>query len=427
MFLRATLQRNLALVETAAGLHRSRDIGPNTFVIDIDRVVENARLISETAASLNLRLHAMTKQQGRNPFLAMAAIAGGIPDAVTVDAAEARVMNLHGIPLGHVGHLVQLPARDTDEIVGMGPGAVTVFSVEAARRTGAAAVRQGRTQDTLLRVWKPGDFIYPGQEGGFRTDEAIEAARRIAALPGVRIAGVTSFPCLLWDEEAGEVRETGNLASVVDVAQALRGELGAELTEINAPGVTAAGTLATLARHGATHGEPGSSLTAHTPLHAAGDQPETPGMVYVSEVASVDGELTRCFGGGFYARSRLREAAIVDRSGDLRVVPARPLPAEVIDYYGTLETSGAAPEVGDSVVFAFRSQVFVGRCQVAAVGGIASGRPELLGIFDQHGNLLGRDQLPVAANAARDAVAGRWAGYLRANDLGSPAISGGRA
>jgi predicted amino acid racemase len=425
VFLRATLQRNLALIETAAGLHRSGEIGPNTFVIDIDRVLQNAQLISSSASELGIRLHAMTKQQGRNPFLALAAVAGGIPDAVTVDVPEARVMHLHGIPLGHVGHLVQVPERDTDEIVGMSPGAVTVFSVEAARRTGEAAARLGRTQDVLLRVWKPGDFIYPGQEGGFRTDEAVVAARRIVELPGVRISGVTSFPCLLWDDEAGDVRETGNLASVVEVAQALRGELAAELTEVNAPGVTAAGTLAMIARRGATHGEPGSSLTAHTPLHVAGEQPETPGMVYVSEVASVDGGFARCFGGGFYARSRVREAAIVDRSGELRVVPAVPLPPEVIDYYGTLET-GAAPAVGDTVVFAFRSQVFVGRCQVAAVGGIATGRPEVLGICDQHGNLLGTDQLPVGAGSARELVADRWGSYLAGKELGSRAVTGGR-
>ena len=427
MFLRATLQRNRALVETAAGLHRSGQIGPNTFVIDLDRVLENARLIATAAASLGLRLHAMTKQQGRNPFLALAAVAGGIPDVVTVDVSEARVMHLHGIPLGHVGHLVQVPERDTDEIVRMSPGAVTVFSLEAARRIGESAARLGRKQDVLLRVWKPGDFIYPGQEGGFHTDDAVATGRRIAALPGVRIAGVTSFPCLLWDDEVGEVRETGNLASVVEVAQALRDDLGAELTEVNMPGVTAAGTLAMIARHGATHGEPGSSLTAHTPLHANGDEPETPGMVYVSEVASVDGNLARCFGGGFYARSRLREAAILDRTGDLRVVPATPLPPEVIDYYGTLETGPSSPAVGDSVVFAFRSQVFVGRCQVAAVGGIATGRPTLLGICDQHGNLLGTDQLPVGAEAAREEVAGRWGDYLETIAVDSPAIAGGMA
>jgi hypothetical protein len=81
------------------------------------------------------------------------------------------------------------------------------------------------------------------------------------------------------------------------------------------------------------------------------------------------------------------------------------LPAEVIDYYGWLTLDGGrAPDVGDPVVFAFRSQVFVGRCQVAAVAGLASGAPRLLAVCDQHGNVLGQDQLPVGEQRAREIV-----------------------
>jgi len=57
-------------------------------------------------------------------------------------------------------------------------------------------------------------------------------------------------------------------------------------------------------------------------------------------------------------------------------------------------------------VFAFRSQVFVGRCQVAAVAGLASDSPRVVGICDQHGNVLGEDQLPVGTERARAIVAG---------------------
>lgn len=408
MFLDATLRRNPALVDIAVELHRVGEIGPNTFVLDVDAVSENARLISSRAAELGLRLHVMTKQQGRNPFMAMAALAGGIPTAVAVDVPEARLLRLHDVPLGHVGHLVQVPARDSDEVIGMEPGVVTVFSVQAARRLDEAARRAGRTQGLLMRVWKPGDSIYPGQEGGFRLGEVAGAARDILRLRNVRIAGVTSFPCLMWDEEAREVRETGNLATVEAAAEILRGELDLPLSEINAPGVTAAGTLALIKRRGATHGEPGSSLTAHTPLHAAGDQPEIPGMVYVSEVASVSRERACCFGGGFYARSRLSKALLIDRNGGRRMVSALRPPAEWIDYYGSLETGRARPNVGDTVVFAFRSQVFVGRCQVAAVAGVSDRRPRLLGTCDQHGNVLGPDQLPLNPDQARQQVRERW-------------------
>jgi predicted amino acid racemase len=408
VFLDATLRRNPGLVDAAIELHRRGAIGPNTFVIDIDTAVDNARALAAEADRLGLRLHAMTKQQGRNPIFALAAILGGVPDIVAVDVPEARLLALHGLPLGHVGHLVQVPARDTDEVVGLAPRALTVFSTTAARRVSEAATKVDRRQDVLLRVWKPGDFLYPGQEGGFRLDDVAAAAREIATLSGVRIAGVSSFPCLAADAD-GVVAPTGNLGSVITAAAILRDDLGLEVREVNAPGVTSTGTLSMIAAVGATHGEPGSALAGNTPLHV-GDQPERPAMVYLSEIASIDGDRAYCFGGGFYARSRLKRGLLV-HGDDRRLVQAPALPPEVIDYYGTLELDGAAAEVGDAVVFAFRAQAFVGRCQVAAVGGMSTARPEVLGTTDQHGNLLGPDQLPMAPDAAARAVRDRWAAY----------------
>lgn len=410
MFLAATLRRNPGLIDAAIGFHQAGMIGPNTFVIDIDQVVDNARAIVDEAGRLGLRLHAMTKQHGRSPYVGLAALYGGIADIVAVDVSEARLLAGHGLPIGHVGHLVQVPSRDVDEMVAIAPGAMTVFSVTAAERISAAATRAGRRQDILLRVWKPGDFLHPGQDGGFRVADVLAAARQITRLPGVRIAGVTSFPCIAADE-SGSAMPTGNLDSVMNAAGMLREVLGLELREINAPGVTTSATLHLVADRGATHAEPGSALAGNTPLHV-GDQPEVPAMVYVSELAAIEGQRAYCFGGGFYARSRLQRGLLI-AGGRRQLVDAPMLPPEVIDYYGTLDLGPVRASVGDSVVFAFRAQAFVGRCQVAAVTGVGTGSPEILGITDQHGNLLGRDQLPVGADAARAIVADRWASYHR--------------
>ena len=262
MFLEATMRRNPQLVDAAVELHRNELISPNTFLIDIDRVIANAGIIQARAAELGVGLHMMTKQQGRNPFLALAARHAGISTAVAVDMSEARILHRHGIPLGHVGHLVQVPARETAEALAMQPQAITVFSMAAAQRISQAAAGTGQVQDILLRVWKPGDFVHPGQEGGFRLGEVEAAAKRISDLPGIRIAGVTSFPCLLWDEDSQAVRPTGNLASATEAADLLRSNLGIDVTQVNTPGVTSATTLQLIADAGATHGEPGSALTA---------------------------------------------------------------------------------------------------------------------------------------------------------------------
>jgi predicted amino acid racemase len=417
MFLDATLARNAGLVDAAIELHRSGRIRPNTFVVDIDRVADNAAAIAAAGRSTGLTLQAMTKQQGRDPFVALAARLGGIGGAVAVDVPEARVLHLHGIPIWHVGHLVQVAAADTDDVLAMEPRAVTVFSEEAARRTGEGAIRLGRVQDVLLRVWRPGDYLHPGQEGGFRLDELGPAAERIVRLPGVRVAGVTSFPCFLWQADEALVRPTGNLESVREAARLLRDDLGLELSQVNMPGVNCAATLPLVAAAGGTHAEPGSALAGQTPLHAVSPaEPEIPAMVYVSEVASVEADRAYCFGGGFYARSRIRRALVAGSHGRA-LVTAPQLPPEAIDYYGPLDTSAIdRPAVGDSVVFAFRSQIFVGRCQVAAVAGIGRGSPEVLGICDQHGNLLGEDQLPVGSGDAARLVGEVWASYLASRE-----------
>jgi predicted amino acid racemase len=420
VFLEATMRRNPQLVDAAVELHRNELISPNTFLIDIDRVIANAGIIQARAAELGLGLHMMTKQQGRNPFLALAARHAGIGTAVAVDMSEARVLHRHGIPLGHVGHLVQVPARETAEALAMRPQAITVFSVAAAQRISQAAAGTGQVQDVLLRVWKPGDFVHPGQEGGFRLDQVEAAAKTISDLPGIRIAGVTSFPCLLWDEDSQAVRPTGNLASATESAELLRSNLGISVTQVNTPGVTSATTLQLIADAGATHGEPGSALTGSTPPNAVRDEPETPAFVYVSEVSAVDGDNAYCFGGGFYARSRLARALLADRHGNRQVRPTQPLPPEVIDYYGPVAVDAQhRPSVGDTVVFAFRSQAFVGRCHVAAVSGLAGGQPRVMGICDQGGNVLGPDSLPLSGADAAVAVAEEWRRYLSGTQAAS--------
>lgn len=414
MFLPVTRQRNPALLATAAELHRRQLIAPDTFVIDVDRVLANARILSAAARQAGLSLYAMTKQTGRNPFVALAAVEGGIRAAVAVDTAEARLLHEHQIPLGNVGHLVQVPVRDVPAVVGMQPEVMTVFSVDAAVRIGQSARAAGREQPLLLRVLDPGDFSYPGQEGGFRVAELPEVAREIGDVAGARVTGVTAFPCLLFDDASNTVEPTPNLASLLRAAELLRRFCGLELSQINAPSATCAATIPFLAAQGATHGEPGSALTGQTPLHAVSCQPELPAMVYVSEVTATRDDLAYCLGGGFYARSRASHALLYPAGqGEPELVEFLQPPADAIDYYGTLcLPAGRRARVGDAVLFAFRSQVFVSRSSVAAVGGIARGRPELLGVCDAAGNLLGAEMLPVGSKEARTQVRRSWEDYL---------------
>jgi predicted amino acid racemase len=392
MFLNAVLRRNPALIDAAVELHRSGAIPPNCYVVDVDAVGRNAGLIAARARELGLACLQMTKQFGRNPLIARAVAAAGIPQAVAVDIDEARTLHDAGVAIGHLGHLVQIPVSALPGAMRLAPGQITVFGAEQARLVAAAARGAGREQPVLVRVVGPDDFFYPAQRGGVPLDDLAVTVREIERLDGVSFAGLTSFPCLLWDGEAGRIRPTPNLATLGKAARMLPDAI-AGTAVINAPSANCVATLETLAAAGATQVEPGSALIGQTPLHAASDQPEIPAMVYVSEVThSLDDE-TFTLGGGFYARSRVRHA-VVDTATGRHLADAQPSPPGEIDYYGALRLpAGARAEIGDTAVYSFRSQVFVTRASVAVVTGVGD-RPTVLGRFGPDGRPAGACDQP---------------------------------
>ena len=72
-------------------------------------VEENARRILQTAEKYRVTPYVMSKQFGRNPWLTQQIIALGFSGAVAVDFREARCLANSGVPLRHLGHLVQIP------------------------------------------------------------------------------------------------------------------------------------------------------------------------------------------------------------------------------------------------------------------------------------------------------------------------------
>jgi hypothetical protein len=61
---------------------------------------------------------------------------------------------------------------------------------------------------------------------------------------------------------------------------------------------------------------------------------------------------------------------------------------EAIDYYAVVDTSeGRAAQVGDTVLFGFRPQVFVTRALTAAIAGVSTGAPRVVGVWAADGSL----------------------------------------
>jgi predicted amino acid racemase len=391
VFLTLLQRRNPALLAAAAALHQAGDLPPNTYVLDLATIEQNAAALAAESSRLGLTPFAMTKQIGRNPDASRAVRAGGITHAVGVDL-ECAVAAAHGgLAVGHLGHLVQIPRAQAPTAARLAPSYWTVFSEQKAQEAAAAAHEIGRTQDLLVRVSAPGDRFYTGHEGGVDAGDIVAVADRIDALPGARFAGVTTFPATLFDAATGRASSTPNLRTLSRAAQALRAA-GRDRVELNAPGTTSVSVLATLAEAGATQVEPGHGLTGTTPLHAVEDLVEAPAVAYVSEVSHVWNDTAYVFGGGLYVDPVLggsrTEALVLRRGAGLseahRLVVDMPAP-EAIDYYARIPLGSDTVEPGDTVLFGFRPQVFVTRGLTAGLRDLDS-TPRVVGTWSANGS-----------------------------------------
>lgn len=382
MFLQSTIMHNKKLIEAALDFHQQGIIPPNTYVIDLDTVKRNAKVLSEKAKKQDIELFFMTKQFGRNPLVAQAIVESGIEKAVAVDPWEAMTLSKNGIQIGHVGHLVQIPVHMIPTILNLNPDYVTVFSYENARNISRIAQQMGKKQKVFLRIANKDDYIYNGQEGGFTFEQLVKDIESMEKLEGIEIAGLTSFPCILIQDDVPTI--TPNVKSM-QTAKLFLMNRGYEKLEMNMPSATSTATMKLLKENGATQGEPGHALIGTTPLHASQNLEEKPAMVYVSEVSHLYNDHAYVFGGGFYPRSHMKEALVGTNRQNLKRVPTIDNVPTNIDYYGSLATDGV--RVGDTVIYAFRTQVFVTNAHVAVLKNI-SANPELVGIYDSMGNLI---------------------------------------
>ncbi|WP_337018901.1 YhfX family PLP-dependent enzyme [Oceanobacillus massiliensis] len=382
MFLEMTKKHNKKLIEVSLQLHQQGVISPNTYVLDLDTVRENAIVLKREAKKQDIELLFMTKQFGRNPVVAKAIVEAGIEKAVAVDPWEAISLNKAGIKIGHVGHLVQVPKKMIPAILQLNPDFVTVFSYDNARNISDVARQMGREQKIFLRIANEGDYIFNGQEGGFTLSSLRNDIEKLEGLEGVKIAGLTSFPCLLIQNNKPTI--TPNVTSMKSARQFLE-DRGHKQLEMNMPSATSTISMKLLKENGATQGEPGHALTGSTPLHAIKSLAEKPAMTYVSEVSHLYNNHAYVYGGGFYPRSHMKNALIGSSMDQLKQFPILENDPASIDYYGAICSDEV--NVGDTAIFAFRTQIFVTNAQIAIVKNLSIS-PKLVGIYDSVGNLI---------------------------------------
>ena len=399
MFLNNLISQNPAFARAAIDLHQSGALPPDTYVIDLDTLAENAKMMTTEAHRLGLDVVAMTKQFGRNPDAIRTLKANGVDSFVAVDLEGARVITRAGQPLGNVGHLVQIPQHAAREVAAMEAQNWTVFSDQKAKEVAGAVMAEfgghGHDQGLLARIFGPDDEVVESHAGGYDAADILRIADRFDELDGAHFGGVTSYPALMFDKVKHTVHPTPNLRTLQQAAERLH-KVGRTDAVINGPGETSTKVLSVLAHHGVTQVEPGHGFTATGGYHAFGHLPERPAMLYLSEVSHLDGDFGFCFGGGLYlciGSVEYQPQAIVGR--DLESALKQKVNAtlsqnhQVIDFYGRL----AQPErrslaEGDTVLFCFRAQAFYVRSHVAAVSGIHAGAPKVEGIYTSSGRPL---------------------------------------
>ncbi len=112
---------------------------------------------------------------------------------------------------------------------------------------------------------------------------------------------------------------------------------------------------------------------------------EIPCVTYVSEISHNFNGQAYCFGGGYYRRSHVKSALVgtsFDSNTKMGVIPPS---NESIDYHFGLTNEGT---VGDTVIMAFRYQIFVTRSDVVLIEGLKKKKPQIVGIYDSMGKKL---------------------------------------
>ena len=385
-------KKNPELVRTAVELHQNGDIAPNTYLIDLDAVKENAREIKKCGDRYGIEQYVMTKQCNRNPSMIKAFMEEGLDKAVAVDIICINNLQKHDMALGHVGHLVQVPRHQVKRVLKFSPEVWTVYGYENAGFISEGAEKLGMEQDLLVKVIGPKDVAYTSQEGGIPLDRVVEEAEKINKLPGVNVAGTTGFPTILFDEESNSVKPVPNLKSVVEGAKRIENELGIEVKQVNCPGTSSCATMEVIKNHGGTHAEPGSALWGMAPQQLVTGDHGIPAQVYVTEVSHFSNGKASVQGGGFVSDDLLEGMAVreafVGTSAESILenrVKAKVPDTEIMAYHTWLfPESDEDVRVGDTAVYFFRPQAFCTRfSDFAAVSGIKENNPKLEAIYDQ--------------------------------------------
>ncbi len=386
MFLEMLQKRNPQLVAAIFDLHQQQQLMPDTVVLDWEAIQHNAQRLAQQAAKYHLQPFFITKQFGFNPLIAKSIINAGFAGVVCVDFREVQMCMQHGLPIANVGHLVQIPQAMMPSVLEYGVEFCTIYSIEKAQQINDIAAKLGKKQKILIKMIADNNTVYKGQEAGFSLDQLSSLAQSLKRMTHLEIAGLTAFPCWLYQPTLEKIAPTKNVELLHQAQQILR-NLHIDITDLNMPSANAVSSIPDIAAAGGTHIEAGHSLTGTTPMHAVqADLVEIPAMAYVSEISHHYRGESYFYGGGCYRRYPLERALIGTSASDSRMTTVNAFDATSIDYHFSTPDHF---QIGNTVIASFRTQVFVTRSEVVILDKVQSDpkHVEVTGRFSALGDL----------------------------------------
>lgn len=195
------------------------------------RLAHNAAAVVEACGKHGIEVFGVTKVTRAHPVVVRALVAGGV-----AGLADSRLENLASIRrTGYAGPLLLLRLPSPSEVAATVALADTSLnsSPEVVAALGAEARRAGKTHRVVLMV-DLGDL-----REGVWPDRAAEVAARMAAVPGIELAGIgTNLTCF-----GGVVPTHANLRQLVGLAAGLRQALSLPLPVVSGGNSSAMGLI----------------------------------------------------------------------------------------------------------------------------------------------------------------------------------------
>lgn len=352
---------------------------PDTYCIDLDTFLENSIKIYESAKKNNITLYYMLKQVGRNPYLAKRLEEVGYSGAVCVDFKDVEIMMKNGLKIGNAGHLVQIPHSMLEKLIDYGVEIITVYSLEMIAKISEICVKKGKNQDIMFRVISDKSNIYDGQEAGMTAEYINDNIEYIKSLEGIRINGLTSFPCFLHNEKTNKIEKTQNVDEILIVKNILK-ENGINISQINLPSITSVENMEQIVSLGGTHAEPGHALSGTIPLSENTSLIQIPSYLYLSEISHHFNNKSYFYGGGYYYRGNIKYGYTANE-----IIEINEFNSKNIDYY---LSSKEKISIFSPIILCFRTQMFVTRSDVVIISGIRKNNPEIIGRYTSRGDKI---------------------------------------